>query len=349
MNSALERRHYAIDTGLVAWLGALPKTETHVHLEGCIALEQLQEADPERYATPPPFWDPDWRFADFAAFQREFDEWIVPFHADVDRYAETARNLFARCAAEGCRYVETSFHLPVLDHLDCSGPELLAAIRGAAPPGLEVRVVGGMMHVDYARHGALLEAALSWDDLYGIDLHGPEELPVDVQFPDYWRRARDAGKVTKAHAGEFQGAGFVRWAVDVLGVRRIEHGTRAIEDPALVEQLAASGVVLDMCPISNVKLAVEGVPEMAAHPLPDLLAAGVVVTVSTDDTFLFGNTLLEEYAALMEVHGLTPVQIGTLVRNGLEVADLDASMRATLCAELDALITAGPGVDQRGY
>ena len=342
MSSALERRHYAIEPGLEAWLRALPKTETHVHLEGCIALEQLQAADPERYAAPPAFWDPDWRFADFAAFQREFDEWIVPFHADVERYADTARHLFARCAAEGCRYVETSFHLPVLDHLDCSGPELLAAIRGAAPAGLEVRVVGGMMHVDYARHGALLEAALAWDDLYGIDLHGPEDLPVDTEFPDYWQRARQAGKVTKAHAGEFQGADFVRWAVDALGVRRIEHGTRSIEDPALVAHLAESGVVLDMCPISNVKLAVEGVPEMAAHPLPELLSAGVTVTVSTDDTFLFGNTLLEEYAALMTVHGLAPAQIGALVRNGLDVADLDPSTRAALVAELDALVATGP-------
>ena len=89
-----------------------------------------------------------------------------------------------------------------------------------------------------------------------ITLHGPEYWPVDDGIPDYWRRAKDLGKVTKAHAGEFMGAPFVEWVVDTLGVARVEHGVRAIESAQVVDILAERSIVLDVCPISNLKLAV---------------------------------------------------------------------------------------------
>jgi adenosine deaminase len=230
-----DSRHFVPDAELAAFVAAIPKTETHLHLEGSVSFAQLHEFDPERYAEPPPFWQPDFRYDGFAHFQAEFDHWVLPYHSSVARYQETARHVFAECLAQGCRYVETSFHLPAIDWIDGDGKDLVDAILDTAPEGLEVRLFGGMTHVDYLQHQNVLEQALTWDRLSGIDLHGPEDLPIDKELPDYWQRARDVGKVTKAHAGEFMPASFVEWVVDYLGVERVQHGVRAIESPTVVE------------------------------------------------------------------------------------------------------------------
>ena len=330
-------RHYQADADLAAFVAALPKTETHLHLEGSVTYEQLHAADPQRWPEPPPFWDPNWRFESFDAFQTMFNNWIIPYHTSVERYHQTATRVFARCAAEGCRYVETSIHLPGIAWLGCDGPELLDAITEAAPPGLEVRIFGGMSHIDYAEHGALLDRALGWDKLAGIDLHGPEYLPVDAGIPELWRRARAHGKLTKAHAGEFMPASFVDWVVDNLDVDRIEHGVRAVESAAVMQRLAQRGTVLDVCPISNLKLAVDGVETMAQHPIRRLMEAGIKVTVSCDDTFLFGNCLAEEYYALATDLGFTRRELVGLARNGFEVALLDEATRTEALDELDRI------------
>lgn len=330
-------RHYHADSNLAAFVQALPKTETHLHLEGSVSFEQLHAFDPDRYPEPPEFWAPDFRFEDFDHFQSMFNHWIIPYHTSLERYQETARHVFAQCHAQGCRYVETSFHLPAVSWMDTDGPELLDAITEATPPGLQVRVFGGMTHVDYEQHGELLERALGWEQLAGIDLHGPENWPVDARIPDYWRRAREHGKVTKAHAGEFMPASFVDWTLENLGVDRIQHGVRAIESPAVVGKLVERGVVLDVCPISNLKLGVEGIETMANHPIRQLMDAGVCVTLSTDDTFLFGNSLNEEYYALATDLGFSRVELIQLVRNGIQTSMLDATERGKIEAELDAL------------
>jgi adenosine deaminase len=108
----------------------------------------------------------------------------------------------------------------------------------------------------------------------------------------------------------------VRKVVKELGVRRVQHGVRAIEDPAVVDLLVRSGAVLDVCPISNLKLGV--VDDLRNHPLPALLDAGVACTISTDDPVSFGNRLDMEYAALHHVMGFGYRELGALARTGLE-------------------------------
>lgn len=332
-------RHYQPDSDLRAFIVALPKAERHLHLEGSVSFDQLNQFDPERYPSPPPFWQPDFRFESFYHFQALFDEWILPYHSSVSRYQETARRVFANCAAQGCRYVETSFHLPALHWMSAEGPELLSAIRQAAPDDLEVRVFGGMTHEDLGDHRDLLEAALNWDDLTGIDLHGPEDLPLHKDIPAFWRQARNLGKVTKAHAGEFMSASFVSWAVEELQVSRVQHGVRAIESDATVQQLAANQIALDVCPISNLKLAVKGIPDMKSHPVRKLFDAGVTITINTDDTFMFGNTLVEEYTALVEELGFSRNELVELARNGFQNTTLSTQQLSVIHAELDALIS----------
>ena len=330
-------RHYQPDPDLERWLLALPKTETHLHIEGCVTHEQLKRAEPERYVHEPAFWAPDFRFASFAQFNDEFEYWILPYHCTVERYQETAKHAFARCAAQGCRYVEASFHLPALTRMDTSGPELLAAMLEVVPEGLEVRLFGGMLHIDCERNPELLQAALEWQDLAGIDLHGPEDLPMDAGLPEYWLRARAVGKETKAHAGEFMPHTFVSQVLDELGVKRIQHGVRAMDDERLIDRLAREQIVLDMCPISNLKLGVAGVETMANHPLRRFLHAGVRVTVSTDDTFMFGNSLIEEYTALVQELGCTRQELVQLARHGFELPGVSPGVRARALTDLDAM------------
>ena len=124
-------------------------------------------------------------------------------------------------------------------------------------------------------------------------------------------------------------------AIEVLGVKRIQHGIRAIEDPAVVRLAAERGVTFDVCPISNVGLQV--VPSLRAHPLRALLAAGIRCTVSTDDPLCFANSINGEYAALAAELNFSRRELAAVARNGWEVADVSTSARQAMLGAIDRL------------
>jgi adenosine deaminase len=172
----------------------------------------------------------------------------------------------------------------------------------------------------------------TWDGLAGVDLHGFEQMPTHPDTAAVWARLRAAGKVTKCHAGEFDGAARVREAIETLGVTRIQHGVRAIEDPAVVRLAADRGVTFDVCPISNVGLNV--VRSMKEHPLRRLMQAGVRCTVSTDDPLCFANSITEEYETLARELDFTGAELAQVARNGWEVADVSAVARQAALDEI---------------
>ncbi len=320
---------------LHAFIQSFPKTETHLHIEGALPLELLRRVRPE-FEDPPASWTRSFKFRDFAHFEKELLDMALSWHTTPERYHESAKLIFSRHLAQNVRYVETSFASGVIEFLGLDGREILAAIRAAVPAGLEVRVFLGIHHNGAGpKMKPILEDALGWKDLAGIDLHGPEDLPLEPWTADYWAAARTAGKYTKAHAGEFMGADFVRRILDELQPQRIEHGVRAAEDPALVAALARRGIGLDVCPISNHKL-MPGIT-LAKHPIRELFDAGVKVTVSTDDPISFGNTLTDEYAALVMQRGFNRAELVRLARNGFELALLPEAEKARWLAELDKL------------
>jgi adenosine deaminase len=234
--------------------------------------------------------------------------------------------------------VETSFHSGIFDVIEDSGPEIIRAIKDAAPAGLEVRVIMGMSHNAHERNGKrILREFHQWEELDGIDLHGPEYWPVEDWTADVWERARRADKLTKAHAGEFMGADFVSRMLDELKVSRIEHGVRSIEDVAVVDRLVRERIPLDVCPISNVKLAVKGVSSMSAHPIRQLFDAGVIVTLSSDDPLMFGNSLSEEYYALYQDLHFSKHELIQIARNGFEVALWDEREKKPYLDELERI------------
>ncbi len=163
-------------------------------------------------------------------------------------------------------------------------------------------------------------------------------MPMEPWTDRLWRRFRDAGKMTKAHAGEFRGPDFVREVIERLGVRRIEHGERAARDPALLDELRELDVTLDLCPISNLKLGV--VTSIANHSIRKIFDAGVRCTVNTDDPVVFGNTLFDEYAILARDCGFTAPELARLARNGFEIAAMDSARKMQALREIDAAAAA---------
>ena len=315
------------------FIQALPKTETHLHLEGALPYELLTTWDPEQWPPDPVFRSRSYRYSTFPDFERILLDHALPWFTTAERYHEAARAIFARHVAQNVRYVETSFHLPVTELIKVPGEEIIAAIRSAAPAGVEVRVFAGMLRTDF--DGSLrptIDALHTWEALSGVDLHGFEQLPTHPDTAAVWARLRAAGKVTKCHAGEFDGAARVREAIEVLGVRRIQHGVRAIEDPAVVKLAADEGVTFDMCPLSNVGLKV--VPSLQEHPLRRLMAAGVRCTVSTDDPLCFANSISEEYEALAQGLTFTASELAQVARNGWEVANVAAATRKAMIADI---------------
>jgi adenosine deaminase len=147
-------------------------------------------------------------------------------------------------------------------------------------------------------------------------------------------RARALGLRTTAHAGEAAGAGSVRGALDVLGVERIGHGTRAGEDSRLLERLAESRVPLEMCPISNLRTGV--VERIEEHPVLRYARQGLLVTVNTDDPKMFETDLATEYATLIDRLGATPDEVRALILNAAEASWLPPDRKRALTADLTA-------------
>lgn len=319
---------FSADPHLEALLLNLPKTETHLHVEGACPMELLRKVDPDRYSKPPPFWEDNYRYASFSQFMDLYVEYCSEFFVSAQRYHDAAKIILRNCLEQGCKYVETSFHLPTLLHIDDTGPAVIDAIRSAAPEGLELRLFAGMCHNDYAEAGKdLIDSCLTWEGLDGIDLHGPEDLPLEPWTAEIWQSARDCGKYTKAHAGEFMGSDFVDLVLDQLKVQRIQHGVRSIENPDTVDRLKNANIALDVCPISNLKLAVKGVPSMAAHPIRKLFDSGVTVTINSDDPFFFGNSLVEEYIALHQDLDFSLAELAQIADNGFRIALVDEARR----------------------
>jgi adenosine deaminase len=182
-----------------------------------------------------------------------------------------------------------------------------------------------------------LDEALPWRErLIGVGLDSSEKGHPPSGFQRVFARAHGLGLLTVAHAGEEGPADYVREALDLLGVRRIDHGNRALDDPALTARLAAEKMPLTVCPLSNLRLCV--VPDMKAHPLRRMLQAGLMATVNSDDPAYFGGYMTENFLAVRQALDLTKAEIVTLARNGFQAAFCDEATKQRHLAALDTFL-----------
>jgi aminodeoxyfutalosine deaminase len=286
-----------------------PKIELHVHLEGTVRPNTLREiAKRNDYALPDDL-ELLYECREFAGFAKIFILTVDAlvgygdFRQVVVDYAEEAR-------AHGAVYLEAIF-APRLRHgLDtdevfsgyCDGAQEARELHG-----VDVRLTPDIPRV-YSLEEALMTAryAVKYRDrgVVGIGLGGlPEEGFPPEQYADAFALAREGGLGSVPHAGEGAGPESIRGALDALHADRIRHGVRAVEDPELVVELADRALVLDVCPISNVRLGV--FPTLEEHSLPQLVNAGVRCSISTDDPAIFDTDLTRDYDAAASL-GLSP-------------------------------------------
>jgi adenosine deaminase len=301
----------------------LPKTEQHLHFEAALPLAAAQARHGDALRPVPPFWAPDFRYRDFAHFVQVSRDYVFPSFQSPADYLALAGPIFRDLRAQKIHYLETSINPFLLEFHEFDLDDFVRSLRREAPPDLDVRVYCGFRRNAYiGRMARIIDAAAASDEVAGLDLHGFETYPLEPWTAEVWARSRAAGKRNKAHAGEFGGAGNVRQVMDELQVDRVQHGVRAVEDPELVRRLAGEGTVLDLCPISNLRLQV--CPSIARHPLRALWDAGVRCTVNSDDPILFGNYLMDDLVALVEEGGFSVREIVALLRVGWEEAAVSA-------------------------
>ena len=344
---------------LERWLRAMPKAELHLHLDGSLrpetawtwrnaAVAGMADVPTDVAAMRARLVAPA-RCLDQADLLRAFDL-PVALLQDAEALERCAAELVEDVAGDGTRYAEIRW-APSLHTREGLGlREGIAAVaRGAARAadanGIDVRLIAVALRthapetaVEVAR--AAVEALPS--GLTGFDLAGLEHLAPDPRaFAAAFDLARQGGLGITCHAGEWGGAAQVRAAL-AIDPWRIAHGAPAADDPALMADLRARHVTLDLCPTSNLQAGIGS--DDAEAPLPRLLRAGVPVTISTDDRTVSDLTLVRELERAVRRLGLTPAEIVTTMRQAYAAAFLhhDESLRARLRADFEAWLSSEP-------
>ncbi|HLY85327.1 MAG TPA: adenosine deaminase [Gaiellaceae bacterium] len=289
-------------------LEPFPKIELHVHLEGTVRPDTLRAiAKRNDYALPDEL-ESRLEFRDFAHF---LDAFVLTTGA-LQHY-EDFRQIVVAYAAEakehGAVYLEAIFAPRILHGIDTD--EVFAGYCDGAQEAREAHGIEVWLTPDIPRVYTLEDAmktaryAVKYRErgVLGIGLGGPEEGNPPEPYAEAFALARDGGLASVPHAGEGAGAESVRGALETLGADRIRHGVRAVEDPGLVDELADRGTILDICPISNVRLGI--VSSLEEHPLPQLVAAGIPCSISTDDPAIFDTDLTRDYEAAATL-GVSP-------------------------------------------
>ena len=322
----------------------LPKVELHLHLEGAAPPEFIRGLAREKHLDLGGIFAPDgsYRYTDFWDFLRVYEAATETLKTPDD-YHRLTLAVLEQSAASGVIYCET-FLSPDF----CGGRDLeawrdyLHAIREAAEiaertNGITLRgIITCIRHFgpDKARETARCAAETAGDWIVGFGIAGDEKAGKTKDFCWSFDAAREAGLRLTAHAGEWGGPESVRAALDDLRVERIGHGVRAIEDPALVDDLTARGIVLEVCPGSNIALGLY--PDWRQHPIAQLRARGVPVTISTDDPPFFHTTMAREYDRLAEAFDWDEGVFRALARTALDAAFCDADTRARILQRLEA-------------
>jgi adenosine deaminase len=254
--------------------------------------------------------------------------------------ARVASELVEDLAADGVVHAEVRFAPQLHTRRGLRLQEVVDTVHGAltaagARHGVEVGLILCCLRHETAAQSVVVAelAAANRAKVCALDLAGDEgSFPDASPHREAFALAAEAGLHRTVHAGENGGAASVRQALDLLGAERIGHGVRVIEDPALVDRIAADGIALDMCPRSNVQT--RAVPSLAEHPIDRLLRRGIRVTVSTDGRTLCGTTLTRELETLRRQFGWGADEIARCQVNAAQAAFLDADGRTRLVARV---------------
>ncbi|SDK78468.1 adenosine deaminase [Franzmannia pantelleriensis] len=323
----------------------LPKAELHLHIEGSLEPE-LMFSLAERNGIALPYASVEevraaYQFDDLQSFLDLYYQGMGVLRTSED-FFDLAMDYFRRASAEGVLHVE--LHFDPQPHL-ARGIELEAVIEGLARAcrlaqrelDLSTALIMAFVRDRPAEDAmqVLERAAPYWEMLDAIGLDSAEHGHPPEKFVEVFERARALGIARVAHAGEEGPPAYIEQALDLLDVCRIDHGVRCLEDSALVERLREEKMPLTVCPLSNVKLKV--VERIEDHPLPQLLDAGLLLTINSDDPAYFGGGMRANFLACQRAFGWTETTLLRLARNAIEVAFMDEARRHELLARLDSM------------
>ena len=296
-------------TGYRAW----PKAELHLHLEGSVEPETMQELDPGLSVEAVRAM---YRFQGFQGFIQAYKSVVERLRVPQD-YALITRALLRRLAAETVQYAEITLSAGVVLWKGQEFAPIYTAVRQAAAESpIEVHwILDAVRHfgVEHAMQVAELAAERVNEGVVAFGIGGDEERGPAAWFGEVYRFAKAAGLRLTAHAGETVGPASV-WAALEIGAERIGHGIRAVEDPALLRHLRDRGIPLEVCISSNV--ATGAVESLDAHPVRRLYDAGVPITLNTDDPAIFATTLSGEYELAARQFGFSEVELRGIAQNG---------------------------------
>ncbi|WP_417234425.1 adenosine deaminase [Arthrobacter sp.] len=322
----------------------LPVAELHLHIEGTLEPELIFELA-SRNGIELPYRDvadlrARYEFTDLQSFLDLYYANMAVLVTEDDFAAMTTAYL-RRAAGAGVRHAE--IFIDPQAHL-ARGVDLATSIGGVARAlstssadfGISTSLIAAFLRDQPAEDAlAVLEDLIAMEaPIIGIGLDSAEVGHPPSKFTAVFDRARAAGLECVAHAGEEGPPGYISEALDVLKVSRIDHGIRAMEDDALVRRLVEEQVPMTVCPLSNVRL--RAVTNLASHPLPRMLEAGLNVSIHSDDPSYFGGYLDDNLDQVVGTFAFDATTLAHLAANSVRSAFLSEQRKVELLAEIDA-------------
>ncbi|MEN8040284.1 MAG: adenosine deaminase [Actinomycetota bacterium] len=331
---------------LASFIRQLPKAELHVHIEGTLEPELMFRLA-ERNGVTLPFDSVEaikdaYEFSNLQSFLDIYYQGAGVLITEQDFY-DLMMAYLERADADGVRRAEIFFDPQTHTERGIGFPVFMEGFSRAIADADEKWGLSAALIMSFLRHLPAEDALATWqaseafrDRLLGVGLDSSEVGNPPELFAEVFQLAREAGLHVVAHAGEEGPPQYITSALNTLEIERVDHGVRSEEDPGVIERLAREQTPLTMCPLSNVKLKVFN--KIEDHNLKRLLDAGVKVTINSDDPAYFGGYVLDNYVAIAEGLDLTTEDLVTLARNSIEATFLTEAEKASLLAELEAVV-----------
>jgi len=324
----------------------LPKCELHIHIEGSLEPE-LMFTLARRNNVKLPYDSVEavrraYQFGNLQDFLDVYYQGMSVLVTEQDFY-DLASAYLERARADNVRHVEMFFDPQAHTARGVPFATVIGGLhRAIGDAGSKLGVDASLVmcflrHLDEAAAERTLDSALAFRDrIAGVGLDSSETGQPPSKFKNVFRRARDAGFFLTAHAGEEGPPSYVWEALDVLGVERLDHGNRSLEDDSLVARLARERMALTVCPLSNLRLCV--VDDLAHHPLRRMMDKGLVVTVNSDDPAYFGGYVNDNFRAVADALALTREEIAAIARNSFQASLTPAAQKTAALAEIERVL-----------
>lgn len=333
-------------TDLESFVRGLPKTDLHMHIEGSIEPQLMLDLAVRNGMKLR--WDTAealrgaYQFKNLQSFLDLYFEGCKVLVTEGD-FRDVTSAYLRRAHEDGV--IRAELFIGPQSFIESGAPieALMSGVLGAMEEARREHGISVGLMISVHRHRTeadamvMLDQVTPWKDrIIGIGMGGAEVGNPPAKFARFFKAARDRGFRTTVHAGEEGPAAYVREALELLHVDRIDHGNACLADPDLVRELAMRRIPLTVCPLSNLRLKV--VTDMARHPLKTMMAQGLHVTVNSDDPPYFGGYVTENLLACRDALDLSLEEIVLLVRNGLEAAFVTKEERQILLRQLDTYL-----------